>query len=227
VYGDGNVPGDKLQVRMPTFPLSSEQTTAIVRYFAEWDGQEYPYQAAHTNVPSSDQKLYVAVHMNSAQHANCISCHYVGDFPVQRGKEDLQKMAPNLGNVSRRLRPEWTKAWLTAPMNWLPYTKMLTLWADPYGPALPWDKAITTPKPKTSEDQIDLVRDFLYTLRPDTVWPKAGDEAKSQVVQGGPSEIETTGPSAAAEKPEKPAKGKGKKAPKKHGSIAEPSGTTG
>jgi cytochrome c2 len=228
VYGDGNVPDGKFQVRMPTFPFTSEQTTAVVRYFAGWDGQEYPYQTAHTHSPSSDQRLYVATHMNSAQHANCISCHFVGDFPVQRGKEDLQKMAPNLGNVSKRLRPEWTKAWLSGPMNWLPYTKMLTLWAEPYGPALPWDKTVTVPKPKTGEDQVDLVRDFLYTLRPDTVWPKAGEEAKSPVVQGGPSEAEAGGPSAAVEKPEKPAKGKGgkKAAPKKHGSIA-PSGTTG
>ena len=224
VYGEGNVPGEKLQVRMPTFPFTSEQTTAVVRYFAEWDGQEYPYQTAQTHMPSSDQKLYVAVHMNSAQHANCITCHFVGEFPVQRGMEDLQKMAPNLGNVSRRLRPEWTKAWLTAPMNWLPYTKMLTLWPDPYGPALPWNKAVTTPKPKTGEDQIELLRDFLYTLRPDTVWPKAGEEAKSPVVQGGVSEAESTGPSAAA--------GKGKvikkpaPAPKKHGSL-EQSGTSG
>ncbi len=164
--------------------------------------------------------------MNSAQHANCITCHFVGEFPLQRGKDDLQKMAPNLGNVGKRLRPEWVKAWLISPMNWLPYTKMLTLWPDPYGPALNWDKTITVPKPETGEDQVDLLRDFLFTLKPDTVWPKAGEEAKSAIVQGPPSEAEAVGPSAAAEKPEKPAKGK-KKAPKKHGSIATPGGTTG
>ena len=179
-------------------------------------------------MPSTDQKLYAAAHMNSAQHANCISCHFVGEFSVQRGKDDLQKMAPNLGNVNKRLRPEWTKAWLTAPMNWMPYTKMLTLWSEPYGPALPWDKATLSPKPHSGEDQVEVMRDFLYTLRPDTVWPKAGEEAKSPVVQGGPSEAESTGPSAAAEKPEK-GKGKAKKekAPKKHGSIGSASGTTG
>ena len=92
VYGDGNVPGDKLQVRMPTFPFSSEQITAVVRYFAAWDGQEYPYQTAHTHVPSPDQKLYVASHMNSAQHANCISCHYVGEFPVHAPAVHPRKM---------------------------------------------------------------------------------------------------------------------------------------
>jgi hypothetical protein len=135
-------------------------------------------------------------------------------------------MAPNLGLVSRRLRPEWVKAWLEAPMNWMPYTKMLTLWAEPFGPALAWDKASVNPPPKTGEDQVEMMRDFLFTLRPDSVWPKAGDEAKSQVVQGGPEG--PAGPSAEVEKPEK-GKGKpakGKPAPKKHGSIGAP-GTTG
>jgi hypothetical protein len=163
--------------------------------------------------------------MNSAQHANCISCHYVGEFPVQRGRDDLQKMAPNLGNVSKRLRPEWVKAWLEAPMNWMPYTKMLTLWSEPFGPAATWDKGTLSPPPKTAEDQVDLVRDFLFTLRPDSVWPKAGDEAKSAVVQGG-GEGAASGPSAEAEKPEKGGKGKppkGKAAPKKHGGIGTPS----
>jgi cytochrome c2 len=228
VYGEGQVPGDKLQVRMPTFPFTSEQTTAVVRYFAGWDAQEYPYQTAQTNSPTPEQKLYVATHMNSAQHANCITCHYVGDFPVQRGREDLQKMAPNLGNVSKRLRPEWVKAWLEAPMNWMPYTKMLTLWAEPFGPAMAWDKVSVSPPPKTGEDQVELLRDFLFTLRPDSLWPKIGEEAKSAVVLSGP-EGSVMGPSADAEKPEKGGKGKppakGKPAPKKHGGVGGP--TTG
>jgi hypothetical protein len=231
VYGQGNVPADKLQVRMPTFPFTSEQTTAVVRYLAGWDGQQYPYQAPATHAPTTEQKLYVAAHMNSAQHANCITCHFVGDFPLQRAKDDLQKMAPSLGNVARRLRPEWVKAWLTAPIHWLPYTKMIALWGEPYGPPLAWDKAPVTPQPKTGEDQIDLVRDFLYTLGPDSVWPKQGEEAQSAIVQGGPSRAE--GPRADVEGPvEKPKKptappAKGKGTLKKQGSVASPTPTAG
>src|SRR5262249_19680604 len=147
------------------------------------------------------------------------------------GKDDLQKMAPNLGNVSKRLRPEWVKAWLSAPMNWLPYTKMLTLWSDPYATPLPWDKVAVTPAPKSGEDQIEMVRDFLFTLTPDTVWPKSGEEAKSAVVQGGSSGGDE-GPSAEADKSEKGGKGKegkgrNKQAPKKHGSIGSSVGSTG
>jgi len=123
------------------------------------------------------------------------------------------------------------RAWLTAPINWLPYTKMIALWGEPYGPPLTWDKAPVTPQPKTGEDQIDLVRDFLYTLAPDSVWPKQGDEAQSAIVQGGPSRPE--GPRAEAEppaeKPKKPAgaPAKGKATQKKQGSLAAPSPSTG
>jgi cytochrome c2 len=232
VYGQGNVPPDKLQVRMPTFPFTPEQTTAVVRYLAGWDGQSYPYQAPTTHNPSVEQRLYVAAHMNSSQHANCISCHYVGDFPVQRGKDDLQKMAPNLGNVARRLRPDWVKAWLTAPIHWLPYTKMIALWGEPFGPPLAWDKVPLEPAPKTGEEQIDLLRDFLFTLAPDAAWPKPGEEAQSQVVQGAPGRVE--GPRAEVDAPvEKPKKtngtgpGKGKGAQKKQGSVAAPTPSTG
>jgi cytochrome c2 len=228
VWGEGSVPEDKLQVRMPTFNLSNEQRTAVVRYFAAWEQQDYPYQVPQANPLTTEQKLYVATHMNSAQDANCISCHFVGEFPVKRGQEDLQKMAPNLGNESQRLRPEWVQAWLSAPMNWMPYTKMLTLWADPYGAPLPWNKAHVAPAPAAGEDQVRMVRDFIFSLRPDSVWPKAGEEAKSPLVQG-------SGPEGAvAAEEEKGAagtgKGKGKKgeppakkAPKKHGEIGGPS----
>ncbi len=127
-YG-AQVPDDKLALRMPTFNFNEEQVTAIVRYFASWDGQEYPYEAAKANELSEMQKAYVLTHMMSSEAANCLSCHYQGAFPVQRGQEELAKMAPNLNNVARRLRPEWVRAWLLRPGNWLPYTKMTGFWA--------------------------------------------------------------------------------------------------
>ena len=52
----GQVPDDKLALRMPTFNLNEEQVTAIVRYFASWDGQEYPYEAAKANELSRSRR---------------------------------------------------------------------------------------------------------------------------------------------------------------------------
>ncbi len=196
-YG-ADVPKDKQALRMPTFNFSPEQVTAVVRYFASWDGQEYPYQAPKTNELSEQQKLYALTHMNSPEAANCLSCHYQGEFPVERGKSELAKMAPNFNLVARRLRPEWVKAWLLRPQNFLPYTKMTAFWAnvdrekdnanwpsesDPFrSPALAWTKVADFPA-VTTEQQAEMVRDFLFSLPPDAVFPKAGDEASSPLVK--------------------------------------------
>jgi mono/diheme cytochrome c family protein len=194
-----NVPEDKQALRMPTFNFSPEQVTAIVRYFASWDGQDYPYQAPKVNELSEQEKLYTLTHMNAADAANCLSCHYQGEFPVERGQSELGKMAPNFNNISKRLRPEWVKAWLLKPANWLPYTKMTGFWAtvdrpkdaamwpaesDPFLLAAPLDwKKVPVPPNMTAEQQATLVRDFLFTLSHDSVFPKAGEEADSPLVK--------------------------------------------
>ncbi|MBK8256201.1 MAG: c-type cytochrome [Polyangiaceae bacterium] len=197
-YGEDSVPSDKMAIRMPTFDFSNEEVTAIVRYFASWDGQEYPYQVPKTREPTQEEKHYALAHMLSAQHANCMSCHFAGEFPVDRGLQSLGGMAPNLNLVHKRLRPEWVKAWLLRPTNYLPYTKMLAVWAtetrpknasmwpdetDPFFSKTPnWDKVPF--RPVTSEDQAELVRDFLFSLKPNSVWPAAGEEATSPLVTG-------------------------------------------
>ena len=196
-YGEG-VPNEKLAVRMPTFAFSNEEITAIVRYFAAWDGQEYPYQVATARELTQEEKLYTLTHMSSPDAANCLSCHYAGDFPVARGQSELGKMAPNLNNVARRLRPDWVKEWLLRPANFLPYTKMTAFWAstdrpkdaqywpsegDPFLSKAPdWNKVPF--RTVTGEEQAELVRDFLFALKPDSVFPPVGEEATSPLVTG-------------------------------------------
>lgn len=196
-YGQ-DVPADKMALRMPTFGFTHEEVTAIVRYFASWDGQEYPYQPQHTAEPSEQQKLYALTHMISTEAANCLSCHFQGEFPVERGRSELAKMAPNMNLVSTRLRPEWVRAWLLRPQNWMPYTKMTAFWAtvdrpkdsalwpsesDPFlTPPAAWNKVSDFPK-VTGEQQVEMVRDFLFSLPRDAVFPKAGEEADSPLVK--------------------------------------------
>jgi cytochrome c551/c552 len=202
-YGN-EVPDDKLALRMPTFNFTEEQVTAIVRYFASWDGQEYPYQAANAKVNELDEKgkAYALTHMIAADAANCLSCHYQGEFPGARGRDELGKMAPNLNNVARRLRPEWVKAWLLRPQNWLPYTKMTAFWAtsdrpkdaalwpseaDPFlSPVAQWTRA-PGPEGVTSEQQAEMVRDFLFSLQPDSVFPKSVEEVADSPLVKKPS----------------------------------------
>lgn len=230
-----DVPDDKKALRMPTFSLTNEQVTAIVRYFATWDGQEYPYQVPKAAEQTEEQRLYALAHMNDAKTGNCLSCHFQGEFPVERGKSELAKMAPNFNNVHRRLRPEWVKAWLLRPANWLPYTKMTAFWAtvdrekdnpfwpaesDPFrSPAPAWDKVPWPGGAITTEEQVEAVRDFLFSLKDGDVFPRAGEEADSPLVKRAGAE---------APKPEAAAEGKGKdkkdkdKKPKKTGSVPGP-----
>jgi cytochrome c2 len=221
-----DVPADKRALRMPTFNLSNEQWTAIVRYFAAWDGQEYPYQPASVNEQTQEQKLYALTHMIATDKANCLSCHFQGAFPVQRGQTELAKMAPDMNMIARRLRPEWVKDWLLRPQNFMPYTKMTAFWAtvdrekdnvawpgeaDPFrSPPGAWDKApwAGPGEQATVEGQVEAVRDFLFSLPPNAVFPPAGQEASSPLVRG------TSGHQPQAEAEPAPANEKPKEDPK-------------
>ena len=75
------VPDDKLALRMPTFNFSPEQVTAIVRYFASWDGQEYPYQAARANELTAQNKLDVATKGLSDAKADLL-VYGMGEQPI-------------------------------------------------------------------------------------------------------------------------------------------------
>ncbi len=237
-YGEGKVPDDKLALRMPTFNFNEEQVTAVVRYFASWDGQEYPYEAAKANELTEKEKLYALTHMISTEAANCLSCHYQGQFPVDRGLSELGKMAPNLNNVARRLRPEWVKAWLLRPANWLPYTKMTGFWAtkdrpkdaelwpsetDPFSSDVPaWTKVPAPEEGITSERQAEMVRDFLFSLPPDAVFPKAGEEADSPLVKKMTAEQLKAAADAAGNDKDKKDKDKDKKKNRRQGAIQGP-----
>ena len=211
------MPNDKLAIRMPTFAFSNEEVTAIVRYFASWDGQEYPYQVPRAKELTREEKNYTLTHMMDAEAANCLSCHFAGEFPVARGQTELGKLAPNLNNVHKRLRPEWVKAWLLRPQNFLPYTKMTAFWVDKDRPkdASMWPSEGDPFLSKTpawnkvpfhevsSEDQVELVRDFLFSLKPDSVWPATVAEVPtSPLVTGQPVSAKAEGDADKARKPQ-------------------------
>jgi cytochrome c2 len=216
VYGEAE-PVEKLAVKMPTFPFSSEQATSVVRYFAAQEGADYPYVAAKVKDLEPDERMDALLHLNSSNDTggNCISCHFVGAFPVERGKTELEKMGPSLGNVYKRLRPEWTQAWISKPSNWLPYTKMPAFWPDPYGAPLTWTLPAGFAQPKTAEGQIALLRDYLYLFREHTKLPPPGQEGKTPVLGLGGDDAEKTAeaPGAAPNPPPAPAPGGRPRAP--------------
>src|SRR6185503_1797816 len=126
--------------------------------------------------------------------------------------------------------------WLLRPQNWLPYTKMTAFWAtvdrpkdaawpsesDPFlSPAPAWNKVPGFPA-TTSEAQAEMVRDFLFSLPKDAVFPKPGEEADSPLVKTAPIVQPTA--EAADEKgaKDKDQKGKDKKKDKQTGRISGP-----
>lgn len=200
VHGSA-VPPNPLAPRMPSFSLTQDQQTALVRAFARWDAAPFPYEVPEVNRLSESERRYALAHMISTADGNCLSCHFQGEFPEGRGRSELAKLAPDLNAVARRLRPEWVKAWLLRPQNFQPDTKMTAFWAttdrpkdstlwpsegDPFLSEVPrWTKA-KAPEGITSERQVEIVRDFLFSLPPDAVFPKAGEEAGSPLVVDAP-----------------------------------------
>ncbi len=176
------VPEDKLAVRMPTYALSNEETTAIVRALAKEDGGDYPY--ANPPVPSLSPGDIVSalVHVNGeADHGGgCMKCHYVGALPLDRAKTNLEMLAPDLGRVASRLRPKFVTDLLARPEDFV--QGMPALWKDPAGPALPWTIPPDAEPKKMAAEQIAIVKSFLFLLRDDTRLPPAGEETKRPIL---------------------------------------------
>lgn len=198
LYGDA-VPAKKRAIRMPTFNLTAEQWTDIVRYFASWDGQPYPYQVPEVRELDKQEKLWAISNVNSTQTGNCMSCHYYREFPIERAKGDLKKMAPDFDLMRRRLRPEWVHQWLLRPQNYLPYTAMTAFFAtkprpkdallfptqeDPFiSPKPPgWEKVIPGFRDVPVEEHAALLRDFIFSIPDGAPWPEKGQEATSMMV---------------------------------------------
>ena len=197
-FGD-EVPADKLALRMPSFNLSVEQWTDVVRYFASWDKAAYPFQVPAVAERSKQEKLWALANMNSTQTGNCLSCHYYDEFPLARGRSELKKMAPNLAMVRKRLRPKWVEQWLLRPQNYLHYTKMTAFFAsvdrpadalywpkenDPYlsPSAMGWDAVLPELGKLPAPQQAAIVRDMLFSFPEGAPWPAKGAEATSVMV---------------------------------------------
>jgi mono/diheme cytochrome c family protein len=142
-----------LEVRMPTFGLTEDQTNAITQYFAAMDDVSYPYEAK----PVSDPAM-VAVGKQLFEKWQCVKCHMVaGKLPNQ----EPANMAPDLANVPSRLRANWIERWLTEPTKIQPGTRMPTNF-----PVDPADNAFPEILGGDQKKQIEAVRSYLLTLGP-------------------------------------------------------------
>jgi hypothetical protein len=138
---------------MPSYALSNAQATALARYFALRDGADFPYDEPRTAAPAGD----LLTSALAALRKDCLTCHFVGDFPRERAKGALASLAPSLSEAHHRLRPDGARAWLADPPAWGGGHA-----GGPHAPA----------------GLVDLV----FALRDGTVLPPAGDEGRVPVL---------------------------------------------
>lgn len=129
-------------LRMPKFNMTTKEATDLVNYFSARDNAKYPYELTESRQDSKlarkeEEYRKLSPTGNAAQAARsvrfddamrvvtnsnyCVKCHAVSDF-VPQG--NARALAPNLGDVYRRLRPDYTRNWIANPKMILPYTSM-------------------------------------------------------------------------------------------------------
>jgi mono/diheme cytochrome c family protein len=139
-----------LQVRMPTFGLSDEETHTLVEYFLAQETVEIPFvHVDETAIPA--EHVAAGKVLASNEYFDCFSCHQQGDKKPEGPPEGW---APDLAMARRRLNPDWIVRWLEDPQRVQPGTKMPSFY--PGGPedVLQGDE----------QRQIRALRDYLMML---------------------------------------------------------------
>ncbi len=103
---------------MPTFNLAKRQIVDLVRFFQARDGIRHnPYFATpelqHSETDTAEKIFKV-----------CLQCHYYDQERTQNKNRFSNLKGPNLGEVKRRLRPEYIKRWVKYPELVIPGTQM-------------------------------------------------------------------------------------------------------
>jgi cbb3-type cytochrome oxidase cytochrome c subunit len=164
-------------MRMPNFHMSSDEASKLVNYFAAKSNAEFPYEyntrrrgGYLAQLEQAHPKLLDDAMRIVTDGNYCVKCHSIGDYEV-RGA--VKTLGPDLDEVYRRLRPDYTRRWIANPQRILPYTGMpVNIPYDPNGPNFGGASQQLFPGPSTA--QLDGVVDMLmnfdeYTKRQTSV----------------------------------------------------------
>ncbi len=160
-----------LDIRMPTYKLPEHEATALSRYFAVIEGEEYPYEyIKETKAKYIEEKergmpgyLAMARHLIESKDVNCASCHVRGDITPKGEPADW---APDLSLSRKRLKPDWIVRWLLDPQLIQPGTKM---------PKFFREGVFQDIFPGTPEEQAEALKDLLMNL-PEEMLKEQGTE---------------------------------------------------
>jgi|GEM_PF-347221 len=108
-----------VEVRMPTFGMSSDEALGLVRWFSAQSNEAWPFESeAHADL---DQALYDKGSELFTVN-QCNQCHPSGD--VMPTQEDKTQWGPDLSLAAERLKAGWIHDWLVNPPEFQPGTRM-------------------------------------------------------------------------------------------------------
>ncbi len=155
-----------LTTHMPTFKFTEGELTDLVHYFAAESGQEVSYRGIELPKTTPEKLATGKILFEKFQ---CTKCHQVNATALAMGASFL---APDLTLSKQRLKPKWVVEWLKDPQKLQPDTMMPTFFPDGQ-----------TPLPDIldgdTQQQIEAIRDYLYTYEGDTASSDLNPVAKS------------------------------------------------
>ena len=113
-----------LNVRMPTFHLTDEETNTLVTFFAN-EGKAAQWDTTAGLHPSPQN---IAIGKTVFTMMRCTQCHVTTpvspENPPKPNTTDTTSLAPNLTLARLRLRHDWIPDWIRRPGEMIPTTRM-------------------------------------------------------------------------------------------------------
>jgi mono/diheme cytochrome c family protein len=144
-----------LKVRMPTFGMSDEEATTLVKYFSALDDEPFPYE---TLEPPMSTSAELRVGKQIFDELQCDSCHPSQGEVIPAGSDKAGR--PDLSLAKQRLKADWLIDWMKDPQKFQPGTAMPQAWPLVGGQHM----AVDGYADNDAEKQIQLVRDYLISL---------------------------------------------------------------
>ena len=144
-----------LKVRMPTFDMSDEEATTLVKYFSALDDEPFPYET----LPEPDSSVAdLRIGKQIFDELKCDSCHPSQGERIPEGSDKAGR--PDLSLAKQRLKADWLIDWMKDPQSFQPGTAMPQAWPLVGGQHIPYEDYADG----DAEKQIRLVRDYLISL---------------------------------------------------------------
>ncbi|MCY4402446.1 MAG: c-type cytochrome [Candidatus Poribacteria bacterium] len=144
-----------LKVRMPTFDMSDQDATTLIKYFSALDNEPFPYETIE--LPTSTQ-AELRTGKQIFDELKCDSCHPSQGEVIPAGSDKAGR--PDLSLAKQRLKADWLIDWMKNPQQFQRGTAMPQAWPLVGGQHMPVEGYADD----DAEKQIRLVRDYLISL---------------------------------------------------------------